>query len=107
VIVRAEVMICLVLICVEVHLAHRADGSHQMRAALMRVSHEAANQLKGSFGTDLGHVSAAAARRERIIDHVRTQRAQQVIQFCGMFMIRPAVLIIGPRQHASHVRCDL
>jgi hypothetical protein len=39
-----------------------------VRAALIRVSHEAAKEFEGCLRSDLRHVSAAAARRERIID---------------------------------------
>ena len=106
-IVGAEVMIHLALIGIQVHLAHRADGDHEIRAALIRVSDEAANQFEGSFGTDLGHVSAAAGCLERKIDHFRAQGAQQVIQFRGMLMIGPAILIIWARHHAAQVRRDL
>ncbi len=93
-VVGVEIVVRLTLESIQVHLAHRADRDHYIRFVLIGRGNQSADQLKGSLRADLGHVTAAAVRIEREIDHFGTQRLEQLVQLGWVLVVRPMVVIV-------------
>ena len=103
---RAEVPIGRTLIGVEVELAHRADRRDDVRLELIGGVQQATDQFVRGLRADLRHVAATAVRLQREVDDFRTQRVEQAVEFGRMLVVRPSMLVVGPRHHAPQIGRD-
>ena len=79
--------VIFILVSIQVHLAHRAYGDHQIGFILVSRCNQASDQLESRAGSDLGHVTAAAVRFQGKVDHLCAQRLQQAVQLIWVLVV--------------------